>query len=43
MTALSTRLRRRRDMLVMDRALRNASPSMRQELLAVATRNREIR
>lgn len=38
MNRISRTLRRRRDEREFDRALRNASPSMQQELLAAATR-----
>ncbi|MDT4891354.1 MAG: hypothetical protein QOE97_389 [Pseudonocardiales bacterium] len=42
-TTIARRLRQRRDMREFDRALRNASPAMQQELLAVATRQSVIR
>lgn len=42
MNRLTIKYRQHRDNLALDRALRNASPSMRQELLAVATRNKEM-
>ena len=36
---IARRMRARRDALAFDRALRNASPSMQQELTAAASRN----
>lgn len=43
MYRLKSKIRQHRQTLAFDRALRTASPSMRQELLAVATRNRDMR
>lgn len=40
---LARKLRQRRQMNEFDRALRNASPAMQQELLAAAARNQYIR
>ncbi len=40
---ITQRLRQRRQMNEFDRALRHASPSMRQELIAAAARNQYIR
>jgi hypothetical protein len=40
---ISRRLRQRRDGREFDRALRNASPAMRQELLAAAARQSSVR
>lgn len=37
------RLRARRDLLTFERALRNASPSMQQELLVMAQRQNFVR
>jgi hypothetical protein len=42
MNRLTIKYRQHRDNLAMERALRTAPPSMRQELLAVATRQREM-
>lgn len=39
MTAITRKLRQRRNDREFERALRNASPSMRQELLAAAARS----
>lgn len=39
MNAIARKLRQRRDNLEFERALRSASPSMRQELYAVAARH----
>jgi hypothetical protein len=38
MHALSRKLRQRRDVRAFERAVRNASPAMQQELFAAATR-----
>jgi len=38
MNAIARKMRQRRDNREFDRALRNASPAMRQELYAAATR-----
>ena len=39
MHAIARKLRRRRDQLTFERAVRTASPSMQQELLAAASRS----
>lgn len=40
---ISQRLRQRRQMNEFERAVRNASPAMRQELIAAAARNQYVR
>jgi hypothetical protein len=42
MNAITRKLRQRRNSREFDRALRNASPSMRQELFAAASRHRPL-
>ena len=42
MNRLTIKYRQHRDNLALERALRTATPSMRQELLAVATRQRDM-
>jgi hypothetical protein len=43
MHAIARKLRQRRDTLAFERALRNASPTMQQELFAAARHNSNLR